>query len=118
MGQAEISQRSRLLPYFTACYPLSRAGAAPNPIQNNCTILCDYNDLDCLTGTNGTTGAQRFLTALSHRFANGFLGKCRRTGPMLALADDAALARLVIAAAAVIDAAAIPIEEARHERTR
>jgi hypothetical protein len=35
MGQAEISQRSRLLPYFTACYPLSRAGAAPNPIQNN-----------------------------------------------------------------------------------
>jgi len=36
---------------------------------------------------------------------------------MLALADDAALARLVIAAA-VIDAAAIPIEEARHERTR
>jgi len=87
-------------------------------IQNNCTILCDYNDLDCLTGTNGTTGAQRFLTALSHRFANGFLGKCRRTGPMLALADDAALARLVIAAAAGIDAAAIPIEEARHERTR
>src|SRR6516164_4408622 len=35
MGQAEISQRSRLLPYFTACYPLSRAGAAPNPIQNS-----------------------------------------------------------------------------------
>jgi len=29
-------------------------------IQNNCTILCEYNDLDCLTGTNGTTGAQGF----------------------------------------------------------
>jgi hypothetical protein len=36
---------------------------------------------------------------------------------MLAFADDAALARLVIAATAVIDAAAIPIEEASHERT-
>ena len=36
-------------------------------IQNNCTILCDYNGLDCLTGTNGTTGAQRFFRALSHR---------------------------------------------------
>src|SRR6516165_8879180 len=35
MGQAEIPQRSRLPPYFTACYPLSGAGAAPNPIQNN-----------------------------------------------------------------------------------
>ena len=84
----------------TSPQQLQQVGAE-GTIQNNCTILCDYNDLDCLTGTNGTTGAQRFLTALSHRFANGFLGKCRRTGPMLALADDAALARLVIAATAI-----------------
>jgi hypothetical protein len=25
-------------------------------IQNNCTILCDYSGLDCLTGADGTTG--------------------------------------------------------------
>jgi hypothetical protein len=29
--------------------------------------LCDFNGLDCLLGTNGTTGAQRFLAALSNR---------------------------------------------------
>ena len=37
------------------------------PIQNDAAILCDYNGLDCLTVTNGTTGAQRFFPALSHR---------------------------------------------------
>ena len=31
------------------------------------SLLCDYSGLDCLTGTNGTTGAQRFFAALSHR---------------------------------------------------
>src|SRR6516165_151250 len=36
-------------------------------IQNDAAILCDYNGLDCLTVTNGTTGAQRFFPALSHR---------------------------------------------------
>jgi hypothetical protein len=29
--------------------------------------FCDYNGLDCLTVANGTTGAQRFFAALSHR---------------------------------------------------
>jgi hypothetical protein len=36
------------------------------PIQNDPSILCDYSGLDCLAGTNGTTGAQRFFAALSH----------------------------------------------------
>ena len=43
-------------------------GVSPNgSIQNDAAILCDYNGLDCLTVTNGTTGAQRFFPALSHR---------------------------------------------------
>ena len=45
----------------------THAVRADASIQNNYTILCDYNDLDCLTGTNCTTGAQRLLAALSHR---------------------------------------------------
>ena len=36
-------------------------------IQNNCTNLCVYNGLDCLTVANCTTAAQRFFPALSHR---------------------------------------------------
>jgi hypothetical protein len=39
----------------------------PSPDSEHCTILCDYNGLDCLTVANGTTGAQRFLTTLSNR---------------------------------------------------
>src|SRR5262249_46204417 len=31
------------------------------------SLLCNYSGLDCLTGTNGTTGAQRFFAVLSHR---------------------------------------------------
>jgi hypothetical protein len=33
----------------------------------NCTNFCDYNGLGCLPVANGTTGAQRFLAALSNR---------------------------------------------------
>ena len=41
--------------------------AAPFRIQNGCTLLFVCNDLACLPGANCTTGAQRFLTALSNR---------------------------------------------------
>ena len=66
---------------------------APASVQNGRSNLCDYNGLDCLTGTNGTTGAQRFLAALSHR-----------ASAMLPFADEAALARLLIGAAAIAPA--------------
>src|SRR6516225_9381174 len=61
MGQAEISQRSRLLPYFTACYPSSRAGAAPNPIQNNSGLPqgpagASTATSACGTGSTGSGG--------------------------------------------------------------
>jgi hypothetical protein len=47
--------------------PLGRLRSPTASIQNDAAILCDYNGLDCLTVTNGTTGAQRFFPALSHR---------------------------------------------------
>jgi hypothetical protein len=36
-------------------------------IQNNSAVLCDFNGLACPPGNNCTTGAQRFLAALSNR---------------------------------------------------
>jgi hypothetical protein len=41
--------------------------AAATSIQNDCTLLFVCNGLACLPVANCTTGAQRFLAALSNR---------------------------------------------------
>jgi hypothetical protein len=46
-------------------------------IQNDRADLCVYNGLDCLPAANGTTGAQRFFPALSHRRHGTPCTRCR-----------------------------------------
>ena len=47
-----------------------KSGRRVLQVDLNCSdgdILCDFNGLHCLPDANGTTGAQRFLAALSNR---------------------------------------------------
>ena len=104
MGQAEISQRSRLLPYFTACYPLSRAGAAPNPIQNNSGL-----PQKCRRQARSSTCTvdRSHLATLATK---GIFRKCRKPGRC-----SPALARLVIAAIAIPGRARLQLSDGAVE---
>jgi hypothetical protein len=62
--------RPKGLPVLSACTLALARTCRPRgyaPIQNDRSHLCGCNELGCLPVANCTTGAQRFLAALSNR---------------------------------------------------